>query len=382
MQKIHKLLIIEERKKMPMGDYKDFDDCVSKNRDKEDPKAYCGSIKKKVEKMSSDSQTVTLSESYMTLSSNGEKDGKLWIEGVALREGKHNLFYYPNEEILKSQELLTGVTIRRDHGKSVKDVVGKVTESHIGQEGELRFRGWVDYDETLKKKISDGIIDNVSVGVNVTPYRNKTEKRLEAHNLRYKELSLVTLGACNPKKGCGIGLSDTDYKVVINTALSIISSSKVPEFLTLYNLFMDYLTVNLSEKFTNCLLTRTDLYDEPKEVYENMFKLLSLSTQKGIEINDDVYYALWGYFSELNDIISDWDTEIVEMLEVLDYLNNQELFTECEARYIVGGQAGTRYKQGWDGCMLAKKKCAGLSHKRAMNLCTLIFFRKGGKYAS
>jgi len=34
---------------MPFGDYDDFDDCVSKNRDKEDPEAYCASIKRKVE---------------------------------------------------------------------------------------------------------------------------------------------------------------------------------------------------------------------------------------------------------------------------------------------------------------------------------------------
>lgn len=33
----------------PFADYKDFDDCVSKNRDKEDPNAYCAAIKKQTE---------------------------------------------------------------------------------------------------------------------------------------------------------------------------------------------------------------------------------------------------------------------------------------------------------------------------------------------
>ena len=33
----------------PFADYKDFDECVSKNSDKEDPEAYCGYIKHKVE---------------------------------------------------------------------------------------------------------------------------------------------------------------------------------------------------------------------------------------------------------------------------------------------------------------------------------------------
>ena len=34
---------------MPFGEYKDFDECVSKNSDKDDPKAYCGYIKNQVE---------------------------------------------------------------------------------------------------------------------------------------------------------------------------------------------------------------------------------------------------------------------------------------------------------------------------------------------
>ena len=32
-----------------MGDYKDFDDCVSQNQGKEDPQAYCAAIKRAIE---------------------------------------------------------------------------------------------------------------------------------------------------------------------------------------------------------------------------------------------------------------------------------------------------------------------------------------------
>ena len=35
---------------MPFAGYKDFASCVRQNSDKTDPKAYCGSIKAKVEK--------------------------------------------------------------------------------------------------------------------------------------------------------------------------------------------------------------------------------------------------------------------------------------------------------------------------------------------
>ena len=34
---------------MPMGQYKNFADCLRKNRNKDNPKAYCGSIYWKTE---------------------------------------------------------------------------------------------------------------------------------------------------------------------------------------------------------------------------------------------------------------------------------------------------------------------------------------------
>jgi len=34
---------------MPFGEYKDFEDCVSKNQDKDDAEAYCAEIKRKIE---------------------------------------------------------------------------------------------------------------------------------------------------------------------------------------------------------------------------------------------------------------------------------------------------------------------------------------------
>lgn len=38
---------------MPFGRYRDFDDCVSKNQDKEDPEAYCAEIERRAEEESS-----------------------------------------------------------------------------------------------------------------------------------------------------------------------------------------------------------------------------------------------------------------------------------------------------------------------------------------
>ena len=33
---------------MPFGPYKDFKDCVAKNRDKKNPRAYCAEVHKKI----------------------------------------------------------------------------------------------------------------------------------------------------------------------------------------------------------------------------------------------------------------------------------------------------------------------------------------------
>lgn len=41
----------EKKSKEPFAGYDDFDDCVSQNQDKQDPEAYCATIKKKVEEI-------------------------------------------------------------------------------------------------------------------------------------------------------------------------------------------------------------------------------------------------------------------------------------------------------------------------------------------
>ena len=43
---------------MPFAGYKDFDDCVRRNRDKDDPKAYCARIMQRTENKGAESQDV------------------------------------------------------------------------------------------------------------------------------------------------------------------------------------------------------------------------------------------------------------------------------------------------------------------------------------
>ena len=64
----------------PMGDYKDFDSCVAKNQDKEDPEAYCGSIKKKTEELALEKLDFTAFDAkpeYAKQTGDAEVDAKV-----------------------------------------------------------------------------------------------------------------------------------------------------------------------------------------------------------------------------------------------------------------------------------------------------------------
>lgn len=39
---------------MPFGPYRDFEDCVRQNQDKEDPEAYCAAVERRAEREASE----------------------------------------------------------------------------------------------------------------------------------------------------------------------------------------------------------------------------------------------------------------------------------------------------------------------------------------
>ena len=65
---------------MPFGPYKDFESCVARNGDKDDPSAYCAVVKKRVES----------AEGKRPLAFSETNDGVTWINGVPIfSAGKH-----------------------------------------------------------------------------------------------------------------------------------------------------------------------------------------------------------------------------------------------------------------------------------------------------
>ena len=56
---------------MPMGEYKDFADCVARNRDKRSPESYCGEIKHRIEDKALLREAVTLEKQVKVYQGKG-----------------------------------------------------------------------------------------------------------------------------------------------------------------------------------------------------------------------------------------------------------------------------------------------------------------------
>ncbi len=121
---------------------------------------------------------------------------------AALTEGKFNNIYYPEEELKKHGKDLTDKPLSIDHGKSVRDIVGKITES-FWNEKTKRIEGTAETsDEEIANKIENGEISGVSVEVYVT--HDETDEGTVGKDLDFVGLSLVKSPACKPDDGCGI----------------------------------------------------------------------------------------------------------------------------------------------------------------------------------
>jgi len=138
-----------------------------------------------VEKLTFDSAIVeTLGEFKMPLE----------VSFTALKPGIFNGVYYSEEELRKGATSLKGKDLTIDHGKSVRDVVGKITEIRWNSKLEqIEGKGKI-YDEEITQKVKDKLITGVSVEVMVNYF--KGEHGLSAKDAEFIALSLVKEPAC------------------------------------------------------------------------------------------------------------------------------------------------------------------------------------------
>lgn len=137
---------------MPFADYKDFDDCVAKNKDKEDPKAYCAAIKQKAESEEGREHVVSdLFEAVEADFSAEEGTDDLRSTNVIIRAGrsKNNREY--RESALRTagaKGLFNGIRMFVDHRRGALPTQRSVNEMVAGIE-----KSW--YDESKKALMGD-----------------------------------------------------------------------------------------------------------------------------------------------------------------------------------------------------------------------------------
>jgi hypothetical protein len=205
---------------MPFAKYKDFKDCVAKNRDKENPEAYCATIMRKVEgrRMEEDHktkwQTRTLEISIPVGNYVRLKDGRLQVNNIkVLAEGTWTdsavgtPLYYPPRTLEKDAENWIGKGIwTRHQGGSPRPITDRIAmvknprydaaEKAVMVDG--IFHGKSQPSKDVIQMIEDGEdpITDVSAEVGGKEVWNAETKRYEAASLAFYGLALVDRGAC------------------------------------------------------------------------------------------------------------------------------------------------------------------------------------------
>lgn len=124
--------------------------------------------------------------------------GDITIGGIALQEGTFKGIHYSAEFLKKIAHTFVGKALKVDHGKGVRDIVGKITSMLFDPiRKALKFTATV-FDAQAKRILIDKLVNSVSVGMDVDAVRGK--KGIEARDGEGKELSLTEEPACKTCK--------------------------------------------------------------------------------------------------------------------------------------------------------------------------------------
>jgi hypothetical protein len=166
---------------MPFANYKDFDDCVRKNSDKEDPKAYCGKIQAAAEgEVMGDFQVRTTIRTRLDESAVFEEaDGKMMATIRILKAGtSKNRRTYPPAVVKAAYEskLFDGAPMFVDHDRKraepgqrsfneMMSVVESTTFDDVSQSliGRVRFFDRPFYEKTQEAREHVGVSINALV---------------------------------------------------------------------------------------------------------------------------------------------------------------------------------------------------------------------------
>ena len=138
-------------------------------------------------------QKITLEKSMIeTLEKKVTIPYKIRFKAIAV--GKFNGVFYSEEELKKALPSMKGVDLTIDHGKSVRDVVGKVVNAWWDEKIKGIMADGIVTDKELAEKIHDKLVTGVSVEVLVDYHRGNMG--LAAHNCEFIAVSIVRIAAC------------------------------------------------------------------------------------------------------------------------------------------------------------------------------------------
>lgn len=138
-------------------------------------------------------QRITLDKSMIeTLEKKVTIPYKIRFKAIAV--GKFNGVFYSEEELKKALPSMKGVDLTIDHGKSVRDVVGKVENVWWDDKIKGIMADGIITDKELAEKIHDKLVTGVSVEVLVDYHRGNMG--LAAHNCEFIAVSIVRIPAC------------------------------------------------------------------------------------------------------------------------------------------------------------------------------------------
>jgi len=142
-----------------------------------------------------------------TLEKESDKEDTLIVKGIALKPGKWNFYYYAKEALKKGAKTLKGKPIVVDHGKKVRDIVGKITDAWWDdRENAVLFKGEI-YDKEIARLIKEGLVHWTSTGANFEPI--ETSHGPTVSNLEFYELALTL----NPAFHNGIKKVEENIKI-------------------------------------------------------------------------------------------------------------------------------------------------------------------------
>jgi len=142
-------------------------------------------------------QKITLDKSMIeTLEKKVTIPYKIRFKAIAV--GKFNGVFYSEEELKKALSSMKGVDLTIDHGKSVRDVVGKVENAWWDDKIKGIMADGIVTDKELAEKIHDKLVTGVSVEVLVDYHRGNMG--LAADNCEFIAVSIVRIPACSDCK--------------------------------------------------------------------------------------------------------------------------------------------------------------------------------------